>query len=176
MFNITQLRSILIECHKEDCKISHLNDFFQSGSSLVWVAIASSSNILLSRIIISMHFPGSMAAIGLYTFGILSLATARDCFVPNGTIHYLYGRKAYVPCGPDDGTHTGCCAPLDGCSTTGLCFGSAGYMYRGGCTDATWTSENCAQHCQKGTNVRGFESNFVFCFKFSLTLADDIIV
>ena len=101
-----------------------------------------------------MNFQASMAGIGLYIFGVLGLVAARDCFLPNGTIPYDNGRKSYVPCGPDDGTHSGCCAPMDGCSTSGLCFGSAGYMYRGGCTDATWTSENCAQHCQKSIDFR----------------------
>ena len=75
---------------------------------------------------------------------------ARDCFWPDGSIAISASNSAYLPCGPDDGVHSGCCVPDDGCSTEGYCFG-LGYMYRGGCTDQSWNAPECPQYCRNST-------------------------
>ena len=85
----------------------------------------------------------------LLTFALVLPALARKCYFPDGTIPT--GRHSdYVPCGPENGPHSACCEPGEGCSTTGLCFGHAGYMYRGACTDKTWSAPACAQKCTSG--------------------------
>ncbi|KAF8864679.1 hypothetical protein BDZ45DRAFT_669452 [Acephala macrosclerotiorum] len=54
-----------------------------------------------------------------------------------------------------------CCAVDDACTTRGWCLGSAGYVYRGGCTDNSWTSSACQQLC-KLTNT-GNSQNLYPC-------------
>ena len=75
---------------------------------------------------------------------------ARNCFLPNGNNSRKLG---YVPCGTEDGPHSACCGAGDGCSTSGLCQGNAGYMYRGGCTDSNWEAEQCASLCQNSKYI-----------------------
>ena len=87
------------------------------------------------------------SSMALLALALVSPVLARDCFYPDGTIPT---DSNYVPCGPQDGPHSACCASGDGCSSTGYCFGSAGYMYRGGCTDKNWTAPECARHCKNG--------------------------
>ena len=71
-------------------------------------------------------------------------ATA-TCFWPNGDV----AAESYVPC---NGTAEGaCCDRGDICTTSGLCLGRAGYMYRGGCTSSEWAPFQCADHCSQGS-------------------------
>ncbi len=93
-----------------------------------------------------MHFSTTTSLAALLAFRLVLPAMGLDCFYPNGSVE-----ANYVPCDPENGPHSACCAIGDGCSTTGLCYGNAGYMYRGGCTDPNWAAPACAQHCQKGT-------------------------
>ncbi|KAF2255367.1 hypothetical protein BU26DRAFT_600882 [Trematosphaeria pertusa] len=71
-----------------------------------------------------------------------------SCFYPDGTFPDDY---VYTACSGDE--FTSCCILTEGdqCLSNGLCYSqAAGYMFRGACTDKTWNSENCFQHC-KGT-------------------------
>ena len=71
-----------------------------------------------------------------------------SCYWPNQAIL----DKPYLPCsGMASDVHSACCASGDQCTENGYCFGSAGYVYRGGCTDITWQSPNCAQECREST-------------------------
>lgn len=73
-----------------------------------------------------------------------SLAT---CYYPDGSVP-----TTYVPCNSTaDGADSACCSVGDLCSIRGYCHGNVGFMYRGGCTDRTWTSPNCAAQCKQGT-------------------------
>ena len=93
--------------------------------------------------------PGEMLSATLLALALVVLALARKCYFPDGTIPQG-GESDYVPCGPEDGPHSACCAAGEGCTTTGLCYGNAGYMYRGGCTDKSWSAPACAQKCTSG--------------------------
>ncbi|CAG8975010.1 hypothetical protein HYALB_00012143 [Hymenoscyphus albidus] len=81
---------------------------------------------------------------------ILSSTTALDqCFYPDGkTVD-----PQHVPCNQTAGiatnTFSSCCSRPDACTTSGLCLGSAGWVYRGSCTDASWASPNCAKQFPK---------------------------
>jgi len=66
------------------------------------------------------------------------------CYWPNGGVD-----TGSVPCNQTT-TVSACCSPGDSCSATGLCLGSAGYPYRGSCTDQTWASPACSKLCLQG--------------------------
>ena len=78
------------------------------------------SNTSLSAVLLAL----------MYSFPAL----ARDCFYPDGSLPVPQDGN-YVPCGPENGPHSAYYTSGDSYSTTGLCFGGAGFMYRGGCTD-----------------------------------------
>ena len=79
----------------------------------------------------------------------------RECFYPDG-IKPNSSDGDYVPCSSNDETPSACCKTGDGCSTSGLCHGSSGFMYRGACTDSTWTAPECAQQCRNGTTTTNY--------------------
>lgn len=77
---------------------------------------------------------------------ILHLVETR-CYYPDSSV-----AKQYVACNSTAGINgSACYDPEDICSTNGLCFGTANFMYRGGCTDKDWNSSNCASLCTQGT-------------------------
>lgn len=70
-----------------------------------------------------------------------------ECYYPDKTIE-----PEYQPCNPKQVNGTACCAlSTSVCSTEGYCYGSAGFLYRGGCTDPDWASPNCAKKCLNST-------------------------
>ncbi|OQV00552.1 hypothetical protein CLAIMM_06032 [Cladophialophora immunda] len=75
----------------------------------------------------------------------MSLASA-SCYWPNGQLVTEYN---YQPCNTgSDPAHAACCdLRTSVCTENGYCFGNANYIYRGGCTDSTWSSSSCAQAC-----------------------------
>ena len=75
------------------------------------------------------------------------LLADKSCYYPDQTLPL----EPYYPCNTASGVHSACCASGDQCTEHGYCFGSAGYIYRGGCTDITWQSANCAHKCGDGT-------------------------
>lgn len=99
-----------------------------------------------------MFISFSVKSVSLILIIHLPTTVTRDCFYPDGS-RPSPSEGDYFPCGPDSGPHSACCAKGDGCSTNGLCFGNAGYMYRGGCTDSNWTAPECAQSCKNGTSI-----------------------
>lgn len=86
------------------------------------------------------------------------MASTDKCYFPNGD-EYTTGQ----PCNSTaDGRVSVCCELSSSvCTTSGLCFGSAGYLYRGGCTDRSWTSPQCGQQCVD-TRIDNF-ANVYFC-------------
>src|SRR5579862_5078379 len=75
---------------------------------------------------------------------------ASVCYFPD---HNTVAPSGYGPCNSTaDGEFSACCdLGNSACSTTGYCYGSAGYMYRGACTDKTWNSPACPGTCSDGT-------------------------
>lgn len=80
------------------------------------------------------------------------------CYYPNGGI-----APTYQPCnGTSEGSPSACCElSSSACSLTGYCYGNAGVMYRGGCTDSTFNAVECPQKC-KDVNTGAF-SNINLC-------------
>ena len=75
------------------------------------------------------------------------LIACGSCYNPDQSVPI----RPYSPCDTVSGVHSACCAPGDPCTANGYCFGSAGYLYRGGCTDITWQSPNCCPKCRDST-------------------------
>ena len=76
---------------------------------------------------------------------IWSASAETLCYNPDGIVP----SGPYTPCNSTaEGVHSACCAVGDPCSITGYCYGRAGFLYRGGCTDQTWTSERCCPQCR----------------------------
>lgn len=77
------------------------------------------------------------------SFLSVTLAAVGDiCFYPDG----ITTEPTHKPCNTTLST-SACCDPLDSCSTSGLCLGRSGFVYRGSCTDRTWKSANCPTTC-----------------------------
>ncbi|KAI1170926.1 hypothetical protein F4777DRAFT_89201 [Nemania sp. FL0916] len=73
------------------------------------------------------------------------MSTAQ-CYYPNGK---EAPKSQQQPCNStEDGRVSLCCDMRNSvCTTTGLCLGSAGYYYRGTCTDRSWISPSCPRVC-----------------------------
>ncbi|KAH6664824.1 hypothetical protein B0J14DRAFT_237526 [Halenospora varia] len=70
-----------------------------------------------------------------------------QCFYPDGS---EASDSIYVPCTAE--TYSSCCIPSEGdvCQPSGLCYWPSGsYLFRGACTDQTWTSSNCPKVCME---------------------------
>src|SRR5438046_10766551 len=82
------------------------------------------------------------------SFGLLYLvdfALAQTCYFP--VTEQLAAN--FTPCFPDNAVSS-CCSPDDYCLTNGYCM-DAGWdnaISRGACTDKTFGSPLCSQHCQ----------------------------
>ena len=89
------------------------------------------------------------------------------CYFPDGSI-----APRYKACNiTSHGEHSACCDTPDfsqcnasegyclddACSTRGYCMGGASVMYRGGCTDANWESDNCASECRTSKCKMGLD-------------------
>lgn len=90
----------------------------------------------------SMHREVSIAAALL-----ASVATATQneaCYWPDGS-----NADGFVQCkNTSPGGFTFCCGVADTCTVGGYCVGvGVGQLYRGGCTDQTWTASQCPQEC-----------------------------
>ena len=74
----------------------------------------------------------------------------RTCYWPDGSI--ILDPNNYLPCNlTATDNHSACCDSRDPCTVNGYCFGSAGYVYRGGCTDINWDADECCPNCRFGT-------------------------
>ena len=76
----------------------------------------------------------------LFCFHLLFAAAQTNLFID--------GKVADgVPCLDNAGdTPTPCCGPDSTCLTNGLCFDGL-TLYRGSCTDQSWTSDQCTKLC-----------------------------
>ena len=88
-----------------------------------------------------------------------SVVTGQTCYHPDGS-QAMYENTADahiadIPCNASDPGGSACCIPGDACTTTGLCVGHAGWYYRGGCTDASWSTNACINIiCKDGIILR----------------------
>ncbi|KAF6843609.1 hypothetical protein CMUS01_01936 [Colletotrichum musicola] len=103
-------------------------------------------------------------------FGLMTFAATQEttCYAPNGDIA---DNETYVPCKKlgifQVGIYSSCCA-LAGrhetrqtCLASGLCEDFSGQLYRGFCTDRTWTSKACTSLCM-GDESSGYASKPAF--------------
>ena len=70
-----------------------------------------------------------------------------SCYWPDGSPTDF----SYVACTPT-ATHSVCCSSGDSCVGNGLCYSRYGSVYRGGCTDSTWQTNECARVCKNGSS------------------------
>ncbi|KAF6238080.1 hypothetical protein HO173_003714 [Letharia columbiana] len=69
------------------------------------------------------------------------------CYWPDGST--IPDSSDYTPCNiTATGIDSACCESGDPCSANGYCFGNAGYVYRGGCTDINWDADECCPSCR----------------------------
>ena len=89
-------------------------------------------------------------------FSVLLLFLRYKPIIANRTCYWPDGSKIadsfdYAPCDLTAiGVASACCASTDPCSPNGYCFGTAGYTYRGGCTDINWDADKCCPSCRNG--------------------------
>jgi hypothetical protein len=96
-----------------------------------------------------MIVPSTAALAVLVALAHLPYSTAdtAKCYYPNGDV-----ATTYSPCNSTSGGPSACCElSSSACSLTGYCYGNAGVMYRGGCTDQSWNAVACPQRCVDGT-------------------------
>jgi len=100
----------------------------------------------------------AFAALFALTTVLPACSATAVCYYPNGNI-----APTYQPCNQtSDGSPSACCElSSSACSLTGYCYGNAGVMYRGGCTDSTFNAVECPQQC-KDVNTGAF-SNINLC-------------
>lgn len=92
-----------------------------------------------------------LVCVGL-AFILWGFTVAQVCYYPDGTVADDFN---YQPCsGASGGTYTSCCVPEEGdiCLSNGLCYFPSrpprgNYIYRGACTDQSWSNPACAQSC-----------------------------
>lgn len=106
--------------------------------------------------LVAIHCSSSYAMVAALAFHkpILSLTSVllcaryvvsdQQCYNPNGVA------APYAVCNASSTTGSACCGTGDPCTTTGYCAGSAGFLYRGGCTDKQFNSDSCASLCRGG--------------------------
>ena len=71
----------------------------------------------------------------------------RTCYWPDGSS--IPDSFDYTPCNlTATSEDSACCNSNDPCSPNGYCFGTAGYIYRGGCTDVNWDADECCPSCR----------------------------
>ena len=84
---------------------------------------------------------------------IIVVHSAATCYLPDGSVANK-DDTVYQPCNAtaaENGEGSACCdLGSSVCLSTGLCFGSDSYIYRGGCTDRQWSSGNCPSQCLDG--------------------------
>ncbi|RXG41123.1 hypothetical protein VDGE_30393 [Verticillium dahliae] len=101
---------------------------------------------------------GPLAGAGL-GLGLVAIASGQtQCFFPNGTDALRTNSNGdFFPCEyPGFGM---CCASLDDRCLGALCWSSTtNGLYRGGCTDTAWVSEECLHLCTGGKYLEGDET------------------
>ena len=118
----------------------------------VFVMPISTLTFIIHRRLSSLWFIfGTLMSI-LCHWAWLMRASSADptCYFPNGKV-----ARTYQPCNSTDDDHASVCCELSSsvCSTKNLCYGSNGYVYRGGCTDPSWKSALCPTLCLTGKKL-----------------------
>lgn len=85
-----------------------------------------------------------------WTWLIRASSVNPTCYFPNGGI-----APNYQPCNSTVDADSSVCCELSTsvCGSKGLCYGSNGYLYRGGCTDRSWKSAHCPTYCLQSTKL-----------------------
>lgn len=102
-----------------------------------------------------------------------------SCYYPDGSFPSDY---VYTACSGSE--FTSCCIASEGdqCLSNGLCYypkSSSKYLFRGACTDKTWKSENCFQHCLSGSSNSRYDrlvscgDNRYCCYSDGSTCCND---
>ena len=98
----------------------------------------------------SMHIMQVTLPLFFFCLWQISISADSTCYWPNGSA--VPDHFTYTPCNQTvTGVDSACCGSGDPCSPNGYCFGSAGYVYRGGCTDINWDTDACCPSCRNGT-------------------------
>ena len=88
----------------------------------------------------------SSLVISQILFSIVLVDGKATCYFPDGTVEAGF----YFPCNTTTEGSACCDADTSVCTTAGLCVSSAGWIYRGACTDKTWQSPYCPSRCLNG--------------------------
>ena len=139
---------------------------FLQRPSTVRNSSSKNKSVLISAFVLFLFlslFSGSASNMSSYialssTFLLIyyPIILGASCYFPDQSI----AGQPYLPCsGTTSDGYSPCCASGDQCTEHGYCFGNAGYIYRGGCTDITWQSPNCAQQCRDGTQSQLLEEH-----------------
>ena len=98
------------------------------------------------------------SVIYVYDSGVLGPVLAKGvrtdllCICRMGPVHRVGSPTMYQPCNLTAGS--ACCQLATSvCTTDGYCKGNEYYMYRGGCTDQSWHSINCAAEYLDGKKL-----------------------
>ncbi|PQE19297.1 hypothetical protein CJF31_00009389 [Rutstroemia sp. NJR-2017a BVV2] len=120
----------------------------------------------------SLSFSYNVIILILFTYSV----QAWNCWLPNAVGFDNVGMKPCNATLADTTEGSACCDPKDSCSTSGMCLGRSGYVYRGGCTDSTFGSENCPSFCltdpilgtkyKKSTNIYSCGTEGMFTATF----------
>ena len=116
----------------------------KSGSSFTCISILLSSRSL-SCFSASVHI--MLARLSLFILFLChkSIIADRTCYWPDDSV--IPNSFDHTPCkSTAAGGDSACCSSAEPCSANGYCFGTAGFVHRGGCTDI-----NCPS-CRNGTN------------------------
>lgn len=75
------------------------------------------------------------------------MAALKRCVWQDNSTASFGPERPLVPC-DTSATISSCCALEDACLSSGACYGNAGLVYRGGCTEANeYGSNACPDYC-----------------------------
>ncbi|KUJ12612.1 uncharacterized protein LY89DRAFT_210876 [Mollisia scopiformis] len=90
------------------------------------------------------------------------MANASSCWFPDGQTNGASGSPEFVPCNPS-AAQSACCAVGETCVGNNLCLSGNGLMYRGGCTDKTFSNGACPSLCTDDTGRNaGPQDSWIF--------------
>ena len=106
----------------------------------------------------SMHIMQVRLPLFFFCLWQMSISADSTCYWPDGST--VPSHSDYTPCNQTaTGVDSACCGSGDPCSANGYCLGSAGYVYRGGCTDINWDADECCPSCRNGTKYFVLDSS-----------------
>ena len=128
---------------------------------LLWsiTTIATPPNVNRKQLTRTMLAISVLRAIPIFLL-LTILCQGQECYFPDGS-QAMWDGNPYVLCNTTTGQASACCGPHDVCTTTGLCFGHAGLLFRGGCTDKSFFSAECPSLCAKGNSILNVHGSFI---------------